>query len=137
MTNYKKALGCRGEQLACEYLESKGFTPIKRNVHVGHDEIDIIAENEQSIIFVEVKARADTAANKRYGRPASAVGYTKQTRIMRAVKQYLFDHKTEIHKAPRIDVIEIYFPAIHEDTPIDISQLIPLKINHITNAVHN
>lgn len=137
MSYYKKQLGHRGEELACEYLTSKGFHISGTNIYIGHDEIDIIAENDKNIIFVEVKSRADTYANKRYGRPAAAVDYTKQTRMLRAVKNYLFEHRGEKIKAPRIDVIEIYFPQIHETTPIDISTLLPLKINHITNAVHN
>lgn len=137
MTGYKKALGARGEEIACYHLESQGYRVTGRNVRVGHDEIDIIAENESRIVFIEVKSRAGTAVNQRYGRPASAVDYTKQSRMLRAVKQYLFDHRGEIAKAPRLDVIEVCFPAIHEDTPIDISKLIPLKVNHITNAVHD
>ena len=136
MTGYKKELGVRGETLACEHLESLGFRIIGRNVHVGHDEIDIIAENDTRILFVEVKSRAGTSSNKRYGRPASAVDYTKRSRMLRAVRQYMFDHRGEIKKAPRLDVIEVIFPPIHSDTPIDISRLIPQKLDHITNAVH-
>lgn len=136
MKGYKKELGERGETLACEHLESQGFTITGRNIRVGHDEIDIIAENETRVVFVEVKSRAGTSSNQRYGRPATAVDYTKQSRMLRAVRQYMFDRRGEIRKAPRLDVIEVVFPAIHSDTPIDISKLIPLKLNHITNAVH-
>ena len=132
-----RSFGRVGENSAAIYLEKIGFNIIGRNVYVGRCEIDIIAENESRIVFIEVKSRAGTAVNQRYGRPASAVDYTKQSRMLRAVKQYLFDHRGEIAKAPRLDVIEVCFPAIHEDTPIDISKLIPLKVNHITNAVHD
>lgn len=44
--NYKKKTGARGEELAAEYLVSEGYTITARNLHVSHDEIDIIAENE-------------------------------------------------------------------------------------------
>ena len=44
--NYKKQIGARGEELAAEYLVSEGYTITARNLHVSHDEIDIIAENE-------------------------------------------------------------------------------------------
>ena len=87
MTGYKKALGARGEEIACNHLESQGYRVTGRNVRVGHDEIDIIAENESRIVFIEVKSRAGTAVNQRYGRPASAVDYTKLSRMLRAVKQ--------------------------------------------------
>ena len=115
--NYKKKTGARGEELAAEYLVSEGYTITARNLHVSHDEIDIIAENEGYIVFAEVKTRAQTCSNKRYGRPAAAVNYAKS------------------QKQPRIDVIEVYFPAIHEDTPIDISTLRATGIKHIRNAV--
>lgn len=44
--NYKKKTGARGEELAAEYLVSEGYTITARNLHVSHDEIDIIAENK-------------------------------------------------------------------------------------------
>ena len=69
----------------------------------------------------------------RFGRPAMAVDYRKKQRLIRAGEGYLRLYKP--HKQPRIDVVEVYFPPIHEDTPIDIMRLIPLKIHHFRNAV--
>lgn len=131
--NYKKQIGARGEELATEYLVSEGYTITARNLHVSHDEIDIIAENEGYIVFAEVKTRAQTSQNKRYGRPAAAVNYTKSQKLIRSAEEYLRENPTA--KQPRIDVIEVYFPAIHEDTPIDISTLRATGIKHIRNAV--
>ena len=131
---YKNAVGVRGEELATEYLEKNGYTVTARNMRVSYDEIDIIAEDEKYIVFVEVKSRAQTSSNKRYGRPASAVDYNKQQKLIRAAEEYLRREKPG--KAPRIDVIEVYFPPISEHTPIDIAKLIPIRINHIRNAVH-
>ena len=131
--NYKKQIGARGEELAAEYLVSEGNTITARNLHVSHDEIDIIAENEGYIVFAEVKTRAQTSQNKRYGRPAAAVNYTKSQKLIRSAEEYLRENPTA--KQPRIDVIEVYFPAIHEDTPIDISTLRATGIKHIRNAV--
>ncbi len=131
---YKSAVGLRGEELAVEYLEKNGYTVTARNLHISHDEIDIIAEDEKYIVFVEVKARAQTASNMRYGRPASAIDYNKKQKLIRAAEEYLRREKPG--KAPRIDVIEVYLPPISERTPIDIAKLIPTKINHIRNAVH-
>lgn len=133
--SYKKAIGVRGEELAAKYMESLGFSVTERNVHVSHDEIDIIAEDEKYIVFCEVKTRAQTASNKRYGRPGAAVDYAKKQKLLRAVSEYI--RKFRPPKQPRIDVIEVYFPPITENTPIDISALIPTDIKHIRNAVHN
>ncbi len=132
--NYKGGLGRRGEELACEYLEREGFAVIKRNFHISHDEIDIIAENDKYIIFVEVKTRAQTPVNIRYGRPCMAVNYTKKQKMLRAASEYLRRFKPG--KCPRIDVIEVYMPPVREDSPIDVKTLMPQKIKHITNAVH-
>ena len=133
--SYKKAIGKRGEELAAEYLEAQGFKVKARNFRVGHDEIDIIAEDGQYIVFAEVKARAQTGLNRSYGRPASAVDYTKRQNLLRAVNEYIRTERPE--KQPRIDVIEVYFPPITESTPIDVDKLIATDIRHIRNAVHN
>ena len=92
--NYKKKTGARGEELAAEYLVSEGYTITARNLHVSHDEIDIIAENEGYIVFAEVKTRAQTSQNKRYGRPAAAVNYTKSQKLIRSAEEYLRENPT-------------------------------------------
>lgn len=132
--SYKKELGRRGEELAAEYLEGLGFSVISKNRQVSHDEIDIIAEDEKYIVFAEVKSRAQTESNRRYGRPALAVDYEKKQKLLRAVTEYI--RREHPAKQPRIDVIEVYFPPIRENTPIDIKRLIPLEIKHFRNAVH-
>ena len=132
--SYKKSIGNRGEELAAGYLEDKGYRVTARNFHVSHDEIDIIAEDEKYIIFVEVKTRAQTEVNIRYGRPAMAVNYSKKKKLLRAALEYLRRFKPG--KAPRIDVIEVYMPAVREGEVTDIATLPAIKIKHITNAVH-
>ena len=57
MSKYKKNFGKTGEDYAEEYLKKNGYKILKRNVHVGRGEIDIIARKENLIIFVEVKTR--------------------------------------------------------------------------------
>jgi len=132
--SYRKEIGMRGEELASAYLEKAGFRILARNAHVSHDEIDIIAEDAKYIVFCEVKTRAQTSENRRFGRPASAVDHTKKQKLLRAANEYLRRNKPP--KQPRIDVIEVYFPAIHEDTPIDRTSLIATDIRHYKNAVH-
>ena len=132
--NHKKSIGARGEELAAEYLTRDGYTVTARNFRVGHDEIDIIAENEQYIVFTEVKSRTATKSNLRFGRPATAVDYKKRQRLLRSAEEYLRQNKPA--KRPRIDVIEVYFPPIREGSPIDVSTLTALEIKHLRNAVH-
>ena len=132
--SYKGDIGKRGEELAAQFLIKNGYTVTARNARVSHDEIDIIAEDETHIVFVEVKARAQTTANRKYGRPCAAVDFSKKQKLLRCAAEYIRREKPT--KAPRIDVIEVYFPPIREDTPIDISRLLPTQIKHIRNAVH-
>ena len=73
-----RKIGMRGEDIAAEYLINNGYTVTARNYHVSHDEIDIIAEDEKYIVFAEVKARAQTESNKRFGRPCAAVDFSKK-----------------------------------------------------------
>ncbi len=132
--SYKNDIGERGEELAAEFLEKSGYTVIARNYRISHDEIDIIAEDEKYIVFAEVKTRANTPSNRRYGRPASAVDYHKKEKLMRAATQYIRCEKPK--KSPRIDVIEVYLPYVREGMSVDTSTLTAVKINHIRNAVH-
>ena len=111
--------GKTGENKAAQYLQSKGYIITGRNVQFRSGEIDIIAENDEYIVFVEVKTRknADFAEAREY------VGRTKQQRIMKSAMLYLSRHDTG--KQPRFDVIEVYLPeGLFGRT----------KINHIENA---
>ncbi len=121
------SVGRYGEELACEYLKNKKFKILEQNFYSSHNEIDIIAENKQYIIFVEVKTRSCTPdSDLCFGTPASAVTYSKQKRTLIAAQSYLNDHHTK--KAPRLDVIEVYLNK--NDNSL-------LKINHIEDAFGN
>jgi len=94
-------LGRIGEEYAVSYLQQAGLRVATRNFHSAFGEIDIIAENEQYIVFVEVKTRAQNCL----GAPADAVGRQKQRRIIKTAACYLLEHPCELQ--PRFDVIEI------------------------------
>ena len=120
-------LGRIGENSAALWLEKQGWQIIGRNVRFGHDEIDLIAENEEVLAFVEVKTRRQyPEENPLYGKPSEAVDQRKQTALLRAAEAYLSANPTD--KIPRIDVIEVYV-----DPGTDIYKV--LKINHFENAV--
>jgi len=98
----KRAYGNAGEQAACDYLSGKGWKIIDRNVRMGRNEIDIIAEKKKTIAFIEVKRRSSTV----YGQPAEAVNAEKQRRIVQAAALYMESHCLENAKL-RFDVIEV------------------------------
>ncbi len=100
-------IGKRGECLAARYLRRHGFRILARNVHCGRNELDLIAQNKEYVIFVEVKTRRvasleDAEAN----RPSLAVNAGKRRRTLDAAYEYLRTHPNK--RCPRMDVIEVY-----------------------------
>jgi len=92
-----------GERLAIRHLKSKGWKILGERVRVGkHDELDIIADDAQAMVFVEVKTRK----NENYGRPFSAVNREKKKRLSRAAVAYLKKKNTKPDYI-RFDVIEV------------------------------
>ena len=121
------AIGRLGENIAREYLVKQKYKILEQNYYASHNEIDIIAENKQYIIFVEVKTRSCSENdNFNFGTPASAVTYSKQKRTLAAAQTYLNTHINK--KTPRLDVIEVYLDKIDNTL---------FKINHIEDAFGN
>ena len=98
----KRAYGNAGEQAACDFLAAKGWKIIGRNVRMGRNEIDIIAEKKKTVVFIEVKRRSSTA----YGQPAEAVNAEKQRRIVQAAALYIESNGLE-NANIRFDIIEV------------------------------
>ena len=81
-----RSLGRYGEDLACKYLQAKGYKILKRNFRCRRfGEIDIVASKAEVLSFIEVKTRASL----RYGMPAEAVTLAKQRKIYRVAQYYL------------------------------------------------
>lgn len=104
-------LGQKGEDLATEHLKNAGFKILFRNWRWGKHEIDIIAENNDLVVFAEVKTRTDDFQMS----PASAITNEKQKSIIRAAEGYI--KKFNIDKNSRFDVITIIKKG--EDFEID------------------
>ena len=98
----KKELGDKGEDFAAEYYRKLGYEITARNYLCRGGEVDIIAEDDEYIIFVEVKSRSD---NSLYS-PAEAVDFKKQKRLTVAANKYL--EETSAEKQPQFDVFEVY-----------------------------
>ena len=124
------SFGRLGEESAASYLCGKGFRILGRNVHSGHLETDIIAENGEYIVFAEVKTRRAFPDGKRpYGRPAVAVDQKKQERLIAAASDYLQKHRQDLSGLqPRMDVIEVYVSPTSDDYKV-------LHIEHLPGAV--
>ena len=106
MTRARIALGNVGEDLACEELERRGYAIIARRYRRRGGELDIIARDGQTMVFVEVKAREGRA----FGEACEAVTANKRRTITRLALDYLMRHRlTEC--ACRFDVVSIHFDA--------------------------
>lgn len=110
---YQKKLGNKGEGIAAQYLRSRGYQIIDRNYHSRYGEIDLIAKQEDYMIFVEVKTRT----SERFGMPEASVTAEKLEKINNTGLLWLQDHP----EAPdnwRIDVIAIVMDKAHQVTDI-------------------
>jgi putative endonuclease len=94
--------GMRGEDLACRYLERKGYRILSRNYRGGKCELDIIAETGDTIVFCEVK----TARSEACGPPFGWIKKTKIRHIARAAREYVITHRIS-GRPLRFDVISI------------------------------
>jgi len=80
------ATGRWGEDLAADFLVRAGYRILGRRVHPDrHDEIDLVARKDESLVFVEVKTRA----TEEFGRPLAAVNTAKRKALNRAAVRYL------------------------------------------------
>ena len=120
-------VGRAGEDFACRYLLSKGYTILHRTYRSGHLETDIICENETHVLFVEVKSRIDSGRPSRYGRPGDACDFKKRQNLRLCAEDYLRKHET--NKKPRIDVIEVYLRRMS-----GVCVLADKGLRHIENA---
>lgn len=100
----EQAHGRRGEDLAHRFLRSQGLAVVARNFRPrsGHGELDIIAWDRQTLVFVEVKARL----SREFGSPDRAVGSHKENDLRRAAAEYLHRSGTPVAQA-RFDLVNI------------------------------
>jgi putative endonuclease len=114
-----QSLGRRGEIAAARFLRRKGYRIVARGERDPLGEIDLIAVDGRTVVFVEVKTRSSREA----GHPAEAVDQAKQRRLTRAGLSFLKRHKL-LENAYRFDVVAIVWPR---------SQKRP-RIEHIVGA---
>ncbi|MBQ9313266.1 MAG: YraN family protein [Bacteroidales bacterium] len=107
--------GRQGEDIACRFLQNKGYRIIQRNYVYRKHEVDIIAQDKNEIVFVEVKQRGTDF----FGQPYKAVDLKKQKSIVLVANYYI--QKYNIDLEARFDIV-----SITDDSS--------LNIEHIQNA---
>ena len=94
-------LGKWGEDLAAAYLAKKGYEILERDWKSGHHDLDIIARDEDTLVFIEVKTRS----NRLFGDPEEAIDYKKRMSLQSAINHYVKSHRTG--RDIRFDIISI------------------------------
>lgn len=113
--------GIWGERIAAEYLKQQGYKILGKRVRIGtRDELDLVARDNDCLVFVEVKTRA----NELFGRPITAIDRKKRHTLSRGAIRYV-----QRLKNPRIrfrfDVIEVIGAEASQSPP---------DVRHIRNA---
>ena len=102
MTFQRQQLGLYGEDMAGAELERLGYQILDRRYRSRFGEIDLIAQDEGTVVFVEVKTKTDC----RFGDPAEMVTAQKQRRLVSMAEEYVSCHA--LHSAPcRFDVVAV------------------------------
>ena len=112
-------LGALGEQFALEYLLEKNYQILETNWVCGHKEVDIIAKDGDTIVFVEVKTRHDKCLVD----PEITVDYYKQRHLIWAANSYVNRYQYDLDV--RFDIIAIFVTPNNEK-----------KIEHIIDAFY-
>ena len=114
MFSFLRKVGNKAEDKAAEYLKKQGYKILKRNYNLPCGEIDIIAQKNKTLVFVEVKYRADAEA---FGGAVAAVTKAKQKRVINAALSYIKTKK-----------------PLYDSLMFDIIAISGEKLEHIQNA---
>lgn len=104
-----QAIGLLGEEIAANYLQSSGLSIVEKNFKKRYGEIDIVAKDNDTLVFVEVKTRK----GDRFGSPEEAITRWKLQSLIHSVNYYKLLHP-ELPKILRIDMVSINLSADHE-----------------------
>ncbi len=104
MTQERRSLGKKGEGLAVSHLQKLNYKILERNYKCIVGEIDIIAREKDTLVFIEVKTRA----TRDFGGPAAAVNKHKQRQLSKVALTYL-NQKKLIDLPARFDVVAVEF----------------------------
>jgi len=101
-SGHRQSLGQKGEAMASTFLKEQGYTILERNYRTPYGEIDIIARQADTIVFVEVKTRASST----FGPPEISITHRKAEHMRSAAEYYIQQHP-ELNNDWRIDVLAL------------------------------
>jgi putative endonuclease len=98
----RRETGIRGEKLACEFLGQNGYKILETNYRCPGGEIDIIAQQRDTLVFIEVR----TKTSRMFGGPEESITPVKAARL-RALAAHYGQNHANLPEARRIDVVAI------------------------------
>lgn len=104
MVTTSKQIGQEAEQLAANYLKKRGLTIITANFNGPQGELDLVAKDADTVVFVEVRYRKHVT----YGLPQETVNWKKQQRIVKTAEYFFVQHPKWAKKASRFDLVAIH-----------------------------
>ena len=115
MTDPRRRLGARGEELATRHLEARGFEVVERNFRTRYGELDVVARDARFLVFCEVKTRVVRrgAAVQDVLGPFAAIGPRKQRQVRAMAREWLAQGALDGARPPelRFDAIGVSFDA--------------------------
>ena len=127
----RRKTGNVGEDAAAKFLKKNKYKILERNyVALGH-EIDLIAETDNSVVFIEVKTRTVGHEDPREPRPASSVTQQKQQAIIKTASFYFAHHPKG--KRARFDVIEVF---LRDDGRRTVDRIVHLENTFNKNTAY-
>ncbi len=99
--NERAAAGAAAEERAARYLEARGYEVLARNFRCRAGELDIVARDGETVVFVEVRSRAPSG----FGSAAETVGWSKRAKLLKAARY--FAHVKALDCPMRFDVVAI------------------------------
>ena len=117
MTQHNQRLGVLGERIAERWLRKHGYTILARRFKHGRRDIDLVAQRDQTVAFVEVKARKGVE----FGDPVEAVHHRKQRELTRSARVWIDRHGRD-GELYQFDVVGI---LVADER---------VQVKHVTNA---
>lgn len=105
-SKHKKKIGDLGENITCRFLVKRGFRILDRNYSKKWGEIDIVAEKDRILHFVEVKTVVSHETGKY--RPEENVNHQKLKRLSRIIQTYLIDKNVSYETVWQIDIMAVF-----------------------------
>jgi putative endonuclease len=111
MSDPRRSLGARGEELAVRHLEARGFEIVERNFRTRYGELDVVARDARALVFCEVKTRVVRIATREVLGPFASIGVRKQRQVRAMAREWLGQGRIEGPRPPelRFDAVGVSF----------------------------